>query len=58
MQVGKNEHLRIINVVHSLPDTQLSVILNSANTNMLLDLHPPLETVLVDQSEVLRAFEE
>lgn len=52
-QSGKNEHQRMINLVNSLPEAPLAVILNSAATNRLLDLDPPLETVLVDPNEEL-----
>lgn len=53
MNAGKNEHERMINLVNSLPEAQLMVLLNSADANRLLALDPPLETVLFDQHEVL-----
>lgn len=50
---GKGEHERLKSLVNSLPDAQLAAILNSGPANALLDLDPPLETILADQHERL-----
>jgi hypothetical protein len=50
-QKGKNEHQRMVSLVNALPEAQLTAILNSSDVNRLLDLDPPLETVIVDEYE-------
>jgi hypothetical protein len=52
-QAGKNEHQRMMELVRTLSDDALIAILNSGDTNRLLDLDPSLETVLSDRHEAL-----
>jgi hypothetical protein len=50
---GNDEYKRMTSLVRSLPEARLTAILNSAAVNALLDLEPPLETILADQHERL-----
>lgn len=51
--MGKGEYERLKSLVASLPEGQVAAILNSGPANALLDLDPPLETILADQHERL-----
>jgi len=50
---GWGELERLTSLVNSLPEADLTAILNSGPANSLLDLDPPLETILVDHYEKL-----
>ena len=54
---GNDEYARMRNLVNGLPEASLATILNSPFANALLDLDPPLETILADPHERLQPDE-
>jgi hypothetical protein len=50
---GSNEHKRMMSLVQAIPDDQIKTCLVSRGVQRLLDLDPPLETVLSDPHERL-----
>jgi hypothetical protein len=53
LNAGENEFLRMKTLIGKLSETDLRDVLTSAAVNRLLDLDPPLETVLVSPHEKL-----
>ena len=51
---GSNEHRRMLAMVESMPSEAVQSVLDSPAIDKLLNLDPPLETVLVDQHERLQ----
>lgn len=56
-RAGNDEYARMRNQVSVLPQAKLATILNSPSANALLDLDPPLETILADPHERLQPNE-
>lgn len=48
---GSNEHKRMMNLVQAIPETQIKTCLLSPAVQCLVELDPPLETVLSDPHE-------
>ena len=50
---GESEHKRLLNLLDELPIVCLESILHDAGVDALLDLDPPLESILVNRNERL-----
>src|SRR5262249_23238371 len=52
---GRNEHVRMVTLVHEMPIELVQQVMDDAAVDVLLDLDPPLESVLTDPYERLDA---
>jgi hypothetical protein len=53
LMAGNNEHRRIIRLIQTIPASALSQILSNSAIDRLINIKPPLETILADEHERL-----